>query len=297
MTTESTTAPVIVGIDGSQSALGAARWAAEYAEKVNAPVELVFALPGNDWYMALGEAALISERALLDQLREVGARYLKEAQEATGKAASTVRTTATISEDEIVDFIRKRSPDAQLVVIGSRRSGPVRDLLLGSQVIPITNAAQCPVLAWRPSADAAVDMHTDVVVGIDGSEHADKALLAAFEHAHLTGTRLVIAHFWQVSALVGVGYAGALIDWEQLRDNGNAWLRDHVAGMRDKFPDVEVRLIYGDASPAHGLADLSASAGVVVVGSRGRGAVSGTLLGSVSQNLLHHSRCSVLVVH
>lgn len=293
MTTESIPAPVVVGIDGSQSALGAARWAAEYAEKVSAPVELVFALPGNDWYMALGEAALISERALLNKLREVGVRNLKEAQEAMISAAPAVQITTAISDDEIVDFIRKRSPDAQLVVIGSRRSGPVRGLLLGSQVIPITNAAQSPVLAWRPSAN----MHTDVAVGVDGSEHADKALLAAFEHAHLTGARLVIAHFWQVSALVGVGYAGALIDWEQLRDNGTTWLRDHVAGVRDKFPDVDVRLIYGDASPAHGLVDLSASAGVVVVGSRGRGAVSGTLLGSVSQNLLHHSRCSVLVVH
>ena len=243
MTTESATAPVIVGIDGSQSALGAARWAAEYADKVNAPVELVFALPGNDWYMALGEAALISERALLNQLREVGNRYLTEAQDAISETASTVQTTATISEDEIVDSIRTRSANARLVVIGSRRSGPVRDLLLGSQVVPITNAAQSPVLAWRPSAGVAVDMHTDVVVGIDGSEHADKALLAAFEHAHLTGARVVIAHFWQVSALVGVGYAGALIDWDQLRDNGNAWLRDHVAGVRDKFPDVEVRLV------------------------------------------------------
>ena len=184
-----------------------------------------------------------------------------------------------------------------MVVIGSRSSGRLRDMILGSKVIQIANAAVCPVLAWREPGTDSADQRTDVVVGIDGSGYADKALLAAFELADTTGARVVVAHFWQVSALVGIGYGAALIDWEKLREDGAAWLRDHVSGVREKFPDVSVRLIYGDASPARGLTDLSESAGVVVLGSRGRGAVSGTLLGSVSQNLLHHSHCSVLVVH
>lgn len=298
MATESTVAPVIEGIDGSEPALGGARWAAEYAQKTMAPVHLVNALPDDEWYLGLGEAALISDRALLDQLRETGARHLKDAEDLVHSVAPTVRTSVMVSDDDgIVDFIRKRSLDARMVVIGSRRTSPLRDMLLGSQVIRITNAARCPVLAWRPSEQGADGEHTDVVVGIDGSSDAHKALLAAFEYADVTGARVVVAHFWQVSALVGVGYGGALIDWDKLRDDGSAWLHDHISVVRQKFPDVNVRLIYGDASPAHGLTDLSESAAVVVVGSRGRGAVSGTLLGSVSQNLLHHSRCSVLVVH
>lgn len=288
---------VIVGVDGSESALGAVRWAAAFAQKAHAPVHLVHALPTDDWYVALGRAALISERALVDQLREAGTGHLQQAETAVREIDATAEVTTTICDESVADYVRAHSSHAAMVVMGSRRSGPVRDMLLGSQVIAITNAAQCPVLAWRRTDTIGADQPTDIVVGVDGSDHADKALLAAFEHAHLTGGRLVAAHFWQVSAMIGIGYSGAMIDWEQLRDDGTAWLTQHVEAVREKFPDVDVRIVYGDASAAHGLAELSGSASLLVVGSRGRGAVSGTLLGSVSQNVLHHSQCPVLVIH
>ncbi|ORM36784.1 universal stress protein [Williamsia sp. 1135] len=293
MTIEIQAGAVIVGVDGSETALGAVRWAAKFAQKSAAPVHLIHALPTDEWYVGLGRSALISERALLDQLREVGADHLKRAREAVGEVDPGAEVTSAICDESVAEYVHAHSQHAAMVVIGSRRSGPVRDMLLGSQVIAVTNAAQCPVVAWR----AHESKGGDVVVGVDGSEHADKALLAAFEYAHLMGARLVAAHFWQVSAMVGIGYSGALIDWEQLRDDGTAWLTEHVAVVRDKFPDVEVAILYGDASAARGLGELSAAAGLLVVGSQGRGAMTGTILGSVSQNVLHHSQCPVLVVH
>lgn len=296
MTTEIHSGAVIVGVDGSDTAAGATRWAAGFAQKSHAPVQLLYALPSDDWFVGLGRAALISERALMNQLREAGTGHLQRATKTIKEVAPDVQVTTTICDEPAADYIRAHSSQASMVVIGSRRSGPVRDMLLGSEVIAITNAAQCPVLAWRRHQPTG-GHPDDMVVGVDGSDHADKALLAAFEHAQLVGGRVVAAHFWQVSAMIGIGYSGAMIDWEQLHDDGTAWLTEHVAAVRDKFPDVEVATVYGDASAAPGLTDLAAYASLLVVGSRGYGAVSGTLLGSVSQNVLHHSHCSVLVVH
>jgi nucleotide-binding universal stress UspA family protein len=54
--------------------------------------------------------------------------------------------------------------------------------------------------------------------------------------------------------------------------------------------------VFQDVSPAKGLTDLSREAQLVVVGSHGRGKLADAIFGSVSQNLIHHAECAVLVV-
>jgi nucleotide-binding universal stress UspA family protein len=73
-------------------------------------------------------------------------------------------------------------------------------------------------------------------------------------------------------------------------------LSEALAGMCERYPDVEVeqRLIQGHA--AGNLVDASRKAQLLVVGSRGRGGFKGLLLGSVSQAALHHAHCPVAVV-
>jgi nucleotide-binding universal stress UspA family protein len=73
-------------------------------------------------------------------------------------------------------------------------------------------------------------------------------------------------------------------------------LVEAVAGVQAEHPDVHLE---PEAIPVvawRALADASAAATLVVVGSRGRGAFSGMLLGSVSQQVLQHAQCPVAVV-
>ena len=86
-----------------------------------------------------------------------------------------------------------------------------------------------------------------------------------------------------------------LIDWDVVAAGEREVLAERLAGWREKFPDVEVRRLVTRDRPARALVEESGRAQLVVVGSRGRGGLAGMLLGSVSQALLRHAACPVVV--
>ena len=73
-------------------------------------------------------------------------------------------------------------------------------------------------------------------------------------------------------------------------------LREAVERVRGDHPTVNVETAVIKGPPARVLVDMSADADLLVVGSRGRGGFSELLLGSVSQQCVHHARCPVTVV-
>ena len=88
-----------------------------------------------------------------------------------------------------------------------------------------------------------------------------------------------------------------LVDWDAVESDEQEVLAERLAGIgTDAIPDLAVRKLVVRDRPARALVDESRSAQLVVVGSRGRGGVQGLLLGSVSQQLLHHAHCPVAVV-
>jgi nucleotide-binding universal stress UspA family protein len=83
---------------------------------------------------------------------------------------------------------------------------------------------------------------------------------------------------------------------ELARERAEVWLAETMAGWQEKYPDVAVTSAVIDAHPVSGLVEQSLAEYLLVVGKRGRGARSATLLGSVSQGVLHHATCPVAVV-
>jgi nucleotide-binding universal stress UspA family protein len=284
------TLPVLVCVDGSEGALAATTWAATYAARVHAPLRLVHAVPDGDWY---GSAQFVDGGALEDDLRRAGHGFLTQAADAAQAAAPDLDVESVSADGTIADFVA--STRAALVVLGSAKPNPLRDMVLGSNTIRIVNRAQSPVLVWRGDSDRQ-RMDRPIVVGIDGSYESDRALLGAMEMAQVFGAPVVAANFWGVAAEVGIGLGAGYVDWEKIRSDEKKWLEARVSIVRDKFPDVKVSVVSTDSTPARGLRTLSSSASLVVVGSKGRGAVHGAFLGSVSQNLVHHADCAVLVV-
>ena len=67
--------------------------------------------------------------------------------------------------------------------------------------------------------------------------------------------------------------------------------------MRKLQPSLEVEALAEEGQPADVLLEQGADAGLIVVGRRGLGGFKSLLLGSVSQQVVHHAACPVVVVN
>jgi nucleotide-binding universal stress UspA family protein len=188
-----------------------------------------------------------------------------------------------------------------LLVIGSRGHGGFSRLLLGSTAVDVTANAACPVTVIpAPAAgDAGSSRSGDVVVGVDDSAGSERALEFAFSRAAQRLARLAAVHVWHLPTVYGA-YGGAellLTDPDRVEAEASALLSRALGPWQERYPQVEVtsQVIRGHVVDA--LVEASRTQGeVVVVGARGRSVLAGTILGSLSQGLLHHAAGPVVIV-
>ena len=139
-----------------------------------------------------------------------------------------------------------------------------------------------------------------IVVGVDGSDGSTAALEFAAEEAALRKAPLRIVAAWDVPAAVyGSGFTPA-VDAGTLEALGGRMqeLAEEAAEKAKKLqPSIEVEAAAVAGQPADVLLESAAGAGLIVVGRRGLGGFKTLLLGSVSQQVVHHATCPVVVVN
>lgn len=137
-----------------------------------------------------------------------------------------------------------------------------------------------------------------IVVGIDGSEGARRALDWALGEARAHSATLRVVHVAAPVVLPAYaaaragGYAG--MTYEQQQEAGERLLDEMLPDAGDGVR-ME-RSVAVAESPAQALVDASREADLLVVGSRGLGGFERLLLGSVSHQCVNHARCPVAVV-
>ncbi|MDH3678791.1 MAG: universal stress protein [Acidimicrobiia bacterium] len=133
-----------------------------------------------------------------------------------------------------------------------------------------------------------------IVVGVDGSRQATKALQWAVDHAQADDTVLA-TYAWHVppsETLEAPIYNPADVELEALQLVRR--VVEEVIGDDTAGPKIEAVIEHGHSGRV--LIDASDGADLLVVGSRGHGGFVGLLLGSVSTYVVHHARCPVVVV-
>jgi nucleotide-binding universal stress UspA family protein len=269
---------VLVGVDGSAGSDLALSWAATYAQHRGRPL-VVLHVAGT---LVHPDAAgrVVANRALED----VRAHH----------PDVPVTAHAVLGDPRAV--LAQLAADASALVVGSRGRGPLASLLLGSVSVALAAQAPCPVVVVRPPPAALAASDQSVVVGVDGNPDSAYALTLAFEQASSQYRPLEVVHavgsliLFPYPDLVGSGLV------EQSQRAAERLLDESLAGYAEKFPDVVVHRRLVGESPTQALVAASRTASTVVVGCRGRGAVSGHLLGSVSRSVVERALSTVVVV-
>jgi nucleotide-binding universal stress UspA family protein len=249
----------------------------------------------------IADAARKYERAARAEAEAVAEKGRKIALEA-GLAATAVVQDAASAWRGISEAARER--EADVVVCGSHGRGGFSRAYLGSTSTSLLHAAPCPVLVAPP---AQFDPTGPTVIGFDASDGARQAVSTAARlfpdrpavvvHAwrsavrrSLAGSALLATPLEEVSSIAGdidELFAGAARD---IAEEGAALARERglAAGARVvESAEATWRALAAAAE--------SERAAVVVVGSRGRGALASAVLGSVSSGLVHNAPLPVLV--
>lgn len=279
---------VVVGVDDSPASQPALRWAAEEAKLHGAPLVLLYAttLPVGAWPVGAVPVGFMEWQTQIGQ--DILAAAGRTAQKLT---AGAVPVTTEFAVANPAAALVEASRTAGMVVVGSRGRGRVARAVLGSTSTGLVHRAHCPVVVVHDQHPIPAQ-GAPVLLGFDGSKACEPAVDIAFREAARRGVGLVALHaWWSPGAFEMPGF-----HWDDIRPDVEREVSAQLATWRERFPDVPVECEVVPDEPALRLVERAHSAQLLVVGSRGHGAVGGTLLGSVSNSVVQAATVPVMVV-
>lgn len=259
---------IVVGFDGSPSALAALAWADQEARLRGVALEAWVVLDRSD---PDEEGAGEETKALL---RSTVAEVSQAAELRVGRGEVAAVLCGAVA-----------SPD--LLVLGTRGRGAFAGLLLGSVSRACLHHAPSSVVvvhdAWEPAVS-----HGRVIVGIDTSGQAAHALVVGASEAKLRDAELEALHavHWD-----NLGVEMIEPTTRQLTAWGNDLVRTELADS-----GVDARPVVVNGHPSDVLVRHSAEADLLVLGSRGHHLLATLALGSTSDYCVRHAACPVMVV-
>jgi nucleotide-binding universal stress UspA family protein len=270
----------VVGVDGSDHSRMALKWAAAAAGVVKVPVRAVQSWSHPRWAVFPGGPDPVPADEMDEQTQQAITAIVTETLgTSAGATAGVLRGPAAGA------LLQTVTPDSVLV-LGSRGLGGFKGLLLGSVSQECVEYASCPVVVVR--ADRAIGEGDVILVGMDGSDGAQRALAWAHSLAGATGARLRAVHAWRATVSERPPRMGDRLE-SQAADAVRGW----TAHLGD---DVQSEETEGDPREVLVTAADRVAPALTVVGRRGAGGLRSVRLGSTANHLIRQSSTNVAVI-
>jgi nucleotide-binding universal stress UspA family protein len=271
MTGAESPGPVVVAVDGSKAAIGAAEWAAREAVHRDVPLRLVYVIQVADRPASSADTSSADESYAESSLR---AACL--AVEATGLP---VKIDTAVLYGDVDSALIAESGNATLICVGSVGIGRVANRVLGSTAAILAEEAHCPAAIIRrdeqwPRPDAGF-----IAVVVDDQPDNDEVIRWAMEEARVRRVPVLALGVWRWAL-----FEHSHDEFFQRLDD---WLR--------RYPDVQVEIATTRSSVTRYLESVIGTVQLVVIGSEDANRVV-QLVGPHGLPILAHADCSVLVV-
>lgn len=297
-------AKILLATDGSRESELATRTAVNLSQKTDselhvihvfdvAPIGLLYPEATDPQGLEQQDPILLEDRERRSGQR--GREVLDAEVERVRSAGGTVAQSHLMMGDVAREIVHLAEDlGAGLIVMGSRGHGGIRRTLMGSVSDAVVRHAHCSVMVVRRKP---VVFPSKILLATDGSEDANLAAKTAAELAQTTGSELHVVHVGQLM----LGYHPEIpayhIQYERDKKEAGQLLQAQVERMgATGAPVAQAHLRMGRVDKS--IVDLAEEleADLVATGSRGLGGMRRALMGSVSDAVVRHAHCPVVVV-
>lgn len=213
---------------------------------------------------------------------------LGKAQEMADAAGVQIKTMCEIGEPHERICDRAEVESRELIVMGAKGLSFIERALLGSVTRRVIGYTRRDVLVVPPRAEVGWER---ILLATDASKPGEAAAARALDLAQAYGSELKVAAVFELPQMYGE--APAAVDWRDM-------LQDYVAEVvtRAQSRNITVTGQVLDGTPYQAIVDLAAKekANLIVMGSHGRTGLTRLLMGSVTERVIGHAPCPVLVV-
>jgi nucleotide-binding universal stress UspA family protein len=259
------------------------QWAVDYAERRHLEIELAHVLEETRAFLPKGlrgEVLLGAEQQLRQQANRIMITH------------PPLRVHSTVLEGSPVEALSDRAEGAELLVIGTHALKRFSNLIFSTRAAQVVSRASVSVVIVPVEPR---DMGSGIVVGVDGSPASVAAVEFAAGEADRLGEPLTVVYAWRVPAPWTI--ATIEVDWPvEPEETDRMMLAESVAGLPEKYPDLQVTLDMNAALPVDALIGASSEARMLVVGTHGRKGFARFWLGSVSHQLILAMPCPLAII-
>lgn len=285
---------IVVGVDGSSCSTSSVQALAHFTPPEELTLVHALHLPDFSYPMITPELRTEAQIAVEAQLRQKGERILDEARTHLPADFPQVQRVHQIGHPVDVIIETARTALSNLIIVGARGLGPVKELILGSVSHRVLMHAPCSTMIIK----APLTQLRKILLPIEGREDAEAALQFLALQPFRPPVEVEVFAVWpqpQLSWPTTVGQSD-LLEIQAIEE-----ARERMKSITDRLIQMNVlcQANIGIGDPAFAILEQAkaSQSDLIMMGTHGRGGLSRFLMGSVSHSVLHQASCPVLIVH